>query len=111
MPYDPNLADRIRALLEGAPGLVERKMFGGVGFMIQGNMAAGASSQGGLIVRTSKEESVALVQAEPGAALMEQRGRPMRGWVLVEADQVADDEALARWVRRGRAHACSLPPK
>lgn len=111
MAYDPELADRIRSLLDGVPLLTERAMFGGLAFMIGGNMAAGASRTGGLIVRADKDESVALVVEEEGAELMTKGGRPMRGWIMVEAARVADDEELAVWVGRGRAYAASLPPK
>ena len=110
MPYDPALADRIRSVLDGTDALTEKKMFGGVGFMIGGNMAAGAHSDGRLMVRVSKETSDELAERD-GASLMVQGGRTMRGWVLVDPESVRDDEALAQWVGHGRDHAASLPPK
>jgi TfoX/Sxy family transcriptional regulator of competence genes len=110
MAYDEELADRIRALLDDRPGLTEKKMFGGLGFMVGGNMAVAASGQGGLLVRVDPEESDELVAATP-ARLMEMRGREMSGWLRVDTADVADDAALADWVGRGAAYAASLPPK
>lgn len=110
MPYDPDLAERIRSAMAGLPRLNEKRMFGGIGWMVDGHMAAGASSRGQLIVRAGKEESVAFAE-EPGASLMQQRGAPMRGWIVVEVDHVSDDAALQRWLDRGIAHARSMPPK
>jgi TfoX/Sxy family transcriptional regulator of competence genes len=110
MAYDPALADRIRRLLADEDGLTEKKMFGGIGWMLGGHMAAGASSTGNLIVRADKEASLRYAE-EPGASLMVQRGRGMAGWVMVQAAAVADDDALATWVSRGRAYAAGLPPK
>jgi len=110
MPYDVAMADRIRDHLTGTPGLTEKKMFGGVGFMVNGHMAAGAHSDGRLMVRAEKEQSV-VYAAEPGAGLMQRGGKGMKGWILVDADSVVDDAELARWVDRGRDHARSMPPK
>jgi hypothetical protein len=108
--YDQELADRIRALIGGEPGLTEKKMFGGLGFMIGGNMAVSASGQGGLLVRVDPEESSTLVETTP-AYNMVMRGRPMDGWLRLDAADVAADPALAEWVGRGVAYARSLPPK
>ncbi|MCK6505755.1 TfoX/Sxy family protein [Myxococcota bacterium] len=110
MPYDPQLADRVRALLAGTPGLSERKMFGGVGWMIGGNMAVGVMSDGGLMVRCSPEQAADLVQ-EDGCTTMVHGGRPMRGWLRVTDTAVVDGAALDRWVRVGRDFARALPPK
>lgn len=110
MPYDAALAERIRDALAGAPGLVEKKMFGGIGWTIGGHMAAGAHNDGRLMVRCSKDDFPAFT-AEPGAQAMVQAGRTMTGWLLIDAGSVTDDAALARWVGRGRAYAASLPPK
>ena len=110
MAYDQELADRIRALIGGEPGLTEKKMFGGLGFMIGGNMAVSASGQGGLLVRVDPEESSTLVETTP-AYNMVMRGRPMDGWLRLDAADVAADPALAEWVGRGVAYARSLPPK
>jgi TfoX/Sxy family transcriptional regulator of competence genes len=110
MAYDEELADRIRALLGNRPNLTEQKMFGGLAFLIGGNMAIAASGQGGILVRVDPEESdglVASTQAEP----MEMRGRAMAGWLRVDTAAVADDTALAEWVERGAGYASSLPPK
>jgi TfoX/Sxy family transcriptional regulator of competence genes len=110
MAYDEELAGRIRKLIGDEPGLTEQKMFGGLAFLIGGNMAVAASGQGGLLVRVDPAESDALV-AETNARPMEMRGREMRGWLRVDADEVSAEEALARWARLGTAYARSLPAK
>jgi TfoX/Sxy family transcriptional regulator of competence genes len=110
MAYDEALAERIRALVEAEPALTEKKMFGGLGFMVGGNMAVAASGQGGLLVRVDPEESEQLVSSTP-AYPMEMRGRQMGGWLRVDTADVESDEALADWVGRGVAYARSLPPK
>jgi TfoX/Sxy family transcriptional regulator of competence genes len=110
MAYDEELADRIRALIADEPGLTEKKMFGGLAFLIGGNMAIGASGQGGVLVRADPEESEALV-ASTSARLMEMRGREMRGWLRVDAEDVSTDADLGRWVDLGSTYARSLPPK
>ena len=109
MAYDEALADRIRELL-GEPGVTEMKMFGGLGFLIGGNMAVAASGQGGLLVRVDPEESDTLM-ASTNARPMEMRGRQMKGWLRVAADDVASDPELAPWVDIGAAYARSLPAK
>jgi hypothetical protein len=108
--YDEELAARIRALVAGEPGLTEQKMFGGLGFMVGGNMAVAASGQGGLLVRVDPEESSTLVETTP-AYNMVMRGRPMAGWLRVDDAEVAAEPALAEWVGRGVSYARSLPPK
>ena len=110
MAYDERLADRIRDLLIHVPNLTEKKMFGGIGWMIGGHMATGASSKGGLIVRCSKADHGGLL-AEPGAGGFGKSGKPMSGWVVVQPEFVDDEADLARWVGLGRAYAESLPPK
>jgi TfoX/Sxy family transcriptional regulator of competence genes len=110
MPYDEELADRIRELLAGEPNLTEKKMFGGVGFMVGGNMAVGASGQGGILVRVDPEQSDELV-ASTEAYPMEMRGRSMAGWLRVDAEHLQDQAELAKWVEIGKAYARSLPPK
>jgi TfoX/Sxy family transcriptional regulator of competence genes len=110
MPYDEELADRIRELLAGESNLTEKKMFGGVGFMVGGNMAVGASGQGGILVRVDSEQSDDLV-ASTEAYPMEMRGRSMAGWLRVDAEHLQDQAELARWVETGKAYARSLPPK
>jgi TfoX/Sxy family transcriptional regulator of competence genes len=108
--YDEALAERIRKLVAGEAGLAEKKMFGGLAFLVGGNMAVAASGQGGLLVRVDPAESDALVQSTP-ARLMEMRGRSMAGWLRVDTADVGSDEALAEWVARGVTYARSLPPK
>jgi TfoX/Sxy family transcriptional regulator of competence genes len=108
--YDEELADRIRDLLGGEPRLTERKMFGGLAFLIGGNMAVGASGQGGVLVRVDPEQSDRLV-ATTDARPMEMRGRQMQGWLRVQTDDVRTKRQLAKWVRLGATYARSLPPK
>ena len=110
MAYDEELASRIRELLGDEPGLSEQKMFGGLAFLIGGNMAIAASGQGGVLVRADPEESDALV-ATTKAELMEMRGRKMAGWLRVAKEDVATRDELAQWVQTGRSYAASLPPK
>ena len=110
MAYDEELAERIRALVGNRAGLTEKKMFGGLAFLIGGNMAIAASGQGGILVRVDPDESDELVASTP-AEMMEMRGRTMAGWVRVDTADVADERALAEWVERGTAYASSLPPK
>ena len=110
MAYDEQLAQRIRKLVADEPGLTEQKMFGGLAFLVGGNMAVGASGQGGILVRVDPEESDALV-ATTTARPMEMRGRQMKGWLRVDADDVGSGSELARWVEVGTAYARSLPAK
>jgi TfoX/Sxy family transcriptional regulator of competence genes len=110
MAHDEQLAARIRTLVGDRPDLTEKTMFGGLAFLIGGNMAIAASGQGGVLVRVDPEESEALVATTP-AEPMEMRGRSMAGWLRVETAAVADDAALAEWVERGVGYAASLPPK
>lgn len=110
MPYDPVLADRIRDLLHAEPGYSEKKMFGGTGHLLGGHMAAGAYFDGRLMVRCAREDHDALV-AEPGAEGLRHGKRKLTGWILVDAEVVEDDTALATWVEYGRAYAASLPTK
>ena len=110
MAYDEDLANRIRELLGDEPGVTEQRMFGGLAFLVGGNMAVAASGQGGLMVRVDPEQTDALV-AKPGAARMVMRGREMDGWLRVGAEAVRTKRGLAPWVARGLAYARSLPPK
>lgn len=110
MPVDHALAARIRTAMADAPLLVERKMFGGIGWMIGGHMAVGAHSDGRMMVRCSREDTPDLA-SQPGAMSMMRGGKPMSGWILVDNTTVQDDQALALWIARGRAHASSMPPK
>jgi TfoX/Sxy family transcriptional regulator of competence genes len=110
MAYDEDLADRVRELISAEAGLTEQKMFGGLAFLINGNMSVGISGQGGLMVRVDPEATDALV-AKPHARPFEMRGRPMRGWMRVDAEGVRTKRQLEPWVRRGVAYARSLPAK
>ncbi len=110
MTYDEVLAQRVRDLATGTPNLTERKMFGGLAFLVGGNMAIAASGQGGLLVRVDPEESSALV-ATTQAELMVMRGRPMEGWLRVASEDVETKQSLASWVKRGLVYAASLPAK
>jgi TfoX/Sxy family transcriptional regulator of competence genes len=110
MAYEEELADRIRELLGGERRLTEKKMFGGLGFLIGGNMAIAASGQGGLMVRVDPAQSEMLV-ATSKARPMEMRGRQMQGWLRVDTEDVPTKRQLARWVRIGAEYARSLPPK
>ena len=110
MAYDEALAARIRDCIGAAPDLTERKMFGGLAFLIGGNMAAAASGQGGILVRVDPDASDDLVAATD-AHPMEMRGKQMAGWLRVAPEHVATRDALAEWVQRGVTYAGSLPPK
>jgi hypothetical protein len=110
MAYDEELAARIRGLLDGKPDVTEQRMFGGLAFLIRRNMAVAASGQGGILVRVDPDESDALVETTT-ARPMEMRGREMRGWLRVSAQDVRSERELATWVERGAAYARSLPPK
>jgi len=109
MAYDEGLATRVRDFLGDRPGLAEKKMFGGLAFLLHGNMACGVHGDE-LIVRVAADAAdVAL--AEPGTRPFDLTGRPMKGWILVDADGHAEDGDLRRWVDRGVAYAHTLPPK
>ena len=110
MAYDEELAGRLRQLLADESEVTEKKMFGGLAFLVRGNMAVAASGQGGVLVRVDPEQSEELV-ATSGARPMEMRGREMRGWLRVEPDDVRTEQELAKWVERGAAYARSLPAK
>jgi TfoX/Sxy family transcriptional regulator of competence genes len=110
MVYDADLAERIRELVAGERDLTEKKMFGGLAFLIGGNMAISASGRGGLMVRVDPAESDALVAAS-NARVIEMRGRPMSGWLGVDGEHVRAQRELARWVKLGTTYARSLPTK
>jgi TfoX/Sxy family transcriptional regulator of competence genes len=110
MAYDEELADRLREHLGDAAGLTERRMFGGLAFLINGNMAVSASGQGGLLLRVDPTETEALVD-EPHVRRFEMRGKEMDGWLRVDADAVRTADELARWVSVGVSFARTLPPK
>jgi len=108
--YDEALAERIRQLMAGERGVTEKKMFGGLSFLVEGNMSVAASGQGGLLVRVDPDESDSLLK-QPGVQLMEMGGRSMAGWLRVDSDAVRTKRQLGTWVERGVAFARSLPPK
>jgi hypothetical protein len=110
MAYDEDLANRIRELIAGESGVTEKAMFGGLAFLIGGNMAVSASGKGGLMVRVDPEATDTLV-AKPHARPFEMRGRAMEGWLRVEPEGVRTKRQLEPWVKRGVAYARSLPPK
>ena len=110
MPYDARLAERLRELLAEEEGLTEKAMFGGLAFLIDGNMAVCASSDGGLMARVGPDGMAAAI-ARPHARPFEMRGRPMNGWVAVATDGLRTRRQLEAWARRGVGFARSLPPK
>lgn len=110
MAYDEELAARVRDLLVDEPGLTEKAMFGGLAFLLDGNMSVGLSSGGELIVRLGAERSDAALD-EPHTRIFDMTRRPMTGWILVSRDGLRTDDELAAWVRRGVAFARSLAPK
>jgi TfoX/Sxy family transcriptional regulator of competence genes len=109
MAFDEGLAERIRGVLDARSDVDERKMFGGIAFLVAGNMACGVMHDD-LVVRMEQEAAAAL-ESEPGARRFDMGGRPMKGWLLVAPEATADDGDLERWVRRGEEFAASLPPK
>ena len=110
MAYDKDLANRIRELILAEPGVTEKAMFGGLAFLIGGNMAVSASGQGGLLLRVDPDQTDALLE-KPHAHPFEMRGRLMQGWLRVDAEGVGTKRQLERWVSRGTAYARTLPAK
>jgi len=108
--YDEELAHRIRELLDGESGVSEMAMFGGLAFLLHGNMAVAASGQGGLLVRADPQAGDRLL-AKPHARAMEMRGRAMTGWIRVADEGIKTKRQLAAWVREGVTYAATLPPK
>ena len=108
MAYNLKSADRIRAELDGVP-FVEKKMFGGVGFLIGGNMACGVHKDG-LIVRVDPDKHTKLLK-KTGAKVFDITGRPMKGWLIVDADGYKTAKQLSAWVKEGMEFALTLPPK
>jgi TfoX/Sxy family transcriptional regulator of competence genes len=110
MPYDEELADRIREQLAGEDGVSERKMFGGLAFLVNGHMCVAASHTGGLLARVDPaggDEALAQPHAQP----MVMRGRAMEGWISVAPYGVASESGLRSWVDRGLSYVRTLPPK
>jgi TfoX/Sxy family transcriptional regulator of competence genes len=110
MAYDEDLAERIREVLEDDPDVTEKKMFGGLAFLIRGNMAIAASGEGGVLVRVEPAESDRLVDST-NAEVAVMRGRPMQGWLRVQPEDLRTKRQLALWVRRGTEYARSLPAR
>ncbi len=110
MAYDRTLAERVREQLAGAEGLTEKAMFGGLAFLLGGNMAVCVASGGGLMVRVGSD-GLADALARPNARPFDMAGRPMKGWVLVESEGLRTKRQLGPWVQRGVRFARSLPPK
>jgi TfoX/Sxy family transcriptional regulator of competence genes len=110
MAYDEDLANRIRELIAGQSGVTEMKMFGGLAFLIGGNMAVAASGQGGMLVHVDADEGESLI-AKTSARPMEMRGKEMAGWLRVDPDVVKTKRQLTKWVDLGTAYARSLPAK
>jgi hypothetical protein len=108
--YDEDLAERIRERVAGEDGLTEKRMFGGLAFLINGNMAVSASGQGGILLRVDPAQTEELVRA-PHARRFEMRGREMDGWLRIDPAAVGTDADLAHWVSIGVSYARSLPPK
>lgn len=109
MAYSAELARRIRAVIGGQDGVSERRMFGGIGWMVNGNMACGTMGDN-LLVRLDRHDSDRIL-ADPHVELMQMGARTMRGFFTVDASVIADDTELARWIDAGAAYAASLPPK
>ncbi len=110
MAYDEDLANRIRELVLTQDGVSERRMFGGLAFLVNGNMAVSASGRGGLLLRVDPDRAPALsTRAHAEVAVM--RGREMPGWLRVAPEGVRTKRQLSSWVSLGVAHAASLPPK
>ena len=110
MAYDEQLANRIRELMADERGVTEKRMFGGLAFLIGGNMSVSASGHGGLLLRVDPAQSEKLVQS-PHAELAVMRGRAMDGWLRIDAEGVRTKRQLERWVKHGVAYARSLPAK
>ena len=110
MAYDEDLADRVREVVQGQKGLTEKRMFGGLAFLIGGNMAVSASGKGGLLVGVDPDETQSLV-SEPLVRRFEMRGREMNGWLHIDAEAVTTDDELRHWVGHGVSYARSLPAK
>lgn len=108
MAYNTKLAERIRSQLEGVP-FVEKKMFGGVGFLLNGNMACGVNKDD-LIVRVNPEKHSAFLK-KPNVRPFDMTGRPMKGWLVVEADGFKTEKQLNTWIKEGVEFALALPPK
>lgn len=110
MVYDEELADRVREVLKTARGVTQKRMFGGLAFLVHGNLAVSASNQGGLLLRVDPASGESLL-AEPHVRRFQMRGRELAGWLRVDAAALESDEQLRRWVDYGITYARALPPK
>jgi TfoX/Sxy family transcriptional regulator of competence genes len=110
MAYDEDLANRVRELILMEPGVSEQRMFGGLTFLINGNMSVSVSGRGGLMLRVDPSDTDALLRKEH-VRVFEMRNRPMKGWLRVDAEGVRTKRQLQPWVKRGVAYASSLPSK
>ncbi len=110
MAHDEELANRVRELVLIEPGVTEKRMFGGLAFLVDGHMAVSVSGQGGLLLRVAAQETAALLE-QAHAQPFQMRGRTMSGWLRIEPEGVQDRQGLEGWVARGIEHARSLPPK
>lgn len=110
VPYDENLANRVRELIAGEADFSEQKMFGGLAFLVGGNLAVAASGQGGLMVRVDPDDTVRLLSKSHAQPFV-MRGREMQGWLRVDDEGVRTKRQLEPWVKRGVAYARSLPSK
>jgi TfoX/Sxy family transcriptional regulator of competence genes len=110
MAFDERLAERVRELLVDEEGITEKRMFGGLGFLLNGNLAVSASGRGGLLVRIDPDEFDSLL-APPQVEMMEMRGRRMTGWLIVTSEAITTKSDLVSWGRRGLDYAASLPSK
>ena len=110
MAYDDELADWVRTALKGEGALDEKRMFGGIGMLVNGNMAVAVRGKGGLLVRIDPDDADEVLR-EPGAKMMKMRGKTMRGWITVDPSACSDRAGVRRWVKRGVAYAKSLPKK
>jgi len=110
MAFDEDLARRVREILDGQPDVAERKMFGGIAFLVGGNMCCGVLGED-LIVRLDPGDAAELMRSEPGLRPFDVTGRPMRGWLFVTPEATAEDRSLERWVDRAETFASGLPPK
>jgi TfoX/Sxy family transcriptional regulator of competence genes len=110
MAYDQDLAQRLRELLAGEDAVTEKKMFGGLAFLLQGNMSVSASRAGGLLVRIDPADTESFL-AQPHVTLMQMGGRTMDGWITVAPEGLQTKRELAAWVKPGVAFAKTLPPK
>ena len=110
MPYDEDLANRLRELLAGEGPITEQKMFGGLAFLVNGHMSVSASRNGGLLARIDPADTVSALQ-RPHVARMEMGGRSMDGWITVAPEGLGTKRELGAWVKRSVSYVKTLPPK